>query len=212
MFHSALSVGPWYLEWTNRALCIPKKCYSQAALIVIDIDNNLEVVDVDFVIEKITEVIARWNVLHPYDKRENNCQEFVDDLLIALDINPHLHFKGQLGEYLKKLRNKGEANIEYDIPKDIRDKCQIKEKTVKFSNHLELDQFLKKITDAYPMFLEDYKSSDAALLKSFDRAFWLRHYRDKSNDEWKPLKEEDLLCCAFGDPEQTRSFGGMDWF
>jgi len=27
MFHSALIVGPWYLEWTNKELCIPKKKY-----------------------------------------------------------------------------------------------------------------------------------------------------------------------------------------
>jgi hypothetical protein len=111
MFHSALSVGPWYLEWTNRALCIPKKCYSQAALVALDVDSHLELVDADIVIEKISEVIARWNVLHPYDKKENNCQVFVDDLLLALDIDPNQKFKGQLGEYVKKLRTKGECEI-----------------------------------------------------------------------------------------------------
>ena len=30
MFHSALVVGPWYLEWNNSSLCIPRKCYSSA--------------------------------------------------------------------------------------------------------------------------------------------------------------------------------------
>eukprot|EP01080_Neovahlkampfia_damariscottae_P001184 gene1184-10698_t len=210
MFHSALSIGPWYLEWTNRALCVPKKIYSQAALICVDIDNDLEVVDVDFVIEKITEVIARWNVLHPYDKKENNCQAFVDDILLSLDIDPHLKFKGQLGSYVKKLRTKGECKIEYDIPSVIREKCGFKHKTISFQNHKELDEFLKEVIDKFPKFLEDYRKTDAALLKSFDRAFWLRHYRDKKNADWQPLKEEGKQCCPFGDPEETRSFGGTD--
>ena len=51
MFHSALSIGPWYLEWTNKSLCVPKKCFSNAALIALDIDSTLELVDVDYVIQ-----------------------------------------------------------------------------------------------------------------------------------------------------------------
>ena len=111
MFHSALSIGPWYLEWTNRELCIPKKCYSQAAIIALDLDTGLELADGDVVIEKISEVIARWNVMHKYDKNNNNCQAFVDEILLSLDIDPHLKFKGQLGLYLKRLRTKGEGEI-----------------------------------------------------------------------------------------------------
>lgn len=39
MFHSALVVGPWYLEWNNSSLCIPRKCYSSAAILAADLDK-----------------------------------------------------------------------------------------------------------------------------------------------------------------------------
>lgn len=32
MFHSALIIGPWYLEWNNSSLCIPRKCYSNTGM------------------------------------------------------------------------------------------------------------------------------------------------------------------------------------
>eukprot|EP01080_Neovahlkampfia_damariscottae_P001200 gene1200-10714_t len=214
MFHSALSIGPWYLEWTNRELCIPKKCFSQAAIVALDIDSHLEIVDSDKVIEKLSEVVARWNVNHSYDKSKNNCQVFVDDLLLALDIDPHIKFKGQLGEFVKKLRTKGECNIEYDIPDDIREKCSFKEKKKTFSSHRELDQFVNEILEDFPDFFVSRKS-DAALLKSFDRAFWLRYFRDKNNAKYVPDKDYDQpdelqIQCPWDDPVKTRSFGNND--
>jgi len=30
LFHSALIIGPWYLEWNNSSLCVPRKTYSSA--------------------------------------------------------------------------------------------------------------------------------------------------------------------------------------
>jgi hypothetical protein len=36
-FHSAFVIGPWYIEWNNSSLCIPRKCYSGAALIAADL-------------------------------------------------------------------------------------------------------------------------------------------------------------------------------
>jgi hypothetical protein len=30
LFHSALIIGPWYIEWNNSSLCVPRKTYSSA--------------------------------------------------------------------------------------------------------------------------------------------------------------------------------------
>jgi hypothetical protein len=67
-------------------------------------------------------------------------------------------------------------SIEYDIPNDIAELCKFKEKKITFSTHKELDIFVNEILEKKPDFFISNKS-DAALLKSFDRAFWLRHYR-----------------------------------
>ena len=48
---------------------------------------------------------------------------------------------------------------------------------MKFETHKELDEFVQRIIDNFPNFMKDYHDTDAALLKSFDRAFWLKHYK-----------------------------------
>eukprot|EP01080_Neovahlkampfia_damariscottae_P011394 gene11394-4561_t len=217
MFHSALSIGPWYLEWTNKSLCVPKKCFSNAALVALDVDHTLELVDVDYVIQTVSEVITRWNSLYMYNNKTYNCQLFVDEILAALGVDAKEEYKGQLGEYLKKLRNKGECKIEYELSPSLQEKCEIKEKKIEFKTHRELDNFMKKIEQHIPQFEFDFPH-DYRLLKSFDRAFWLRHYRSGKVQEYFPLykesdvEEEKICACPFKDPVATNSLGGDEWF
>jgi hypothetical protein len=44
-------------------------------------------------------------------------------------------------------------------------------------------------------------------LKAFDRAFWLRNYKDPDNNMYKQCKEG----CPFKDPQSTTSFK-KEWF
>ena len=110
-FHTSLSVGPWLLEWSDQSLCIPKKIFSTKAILALDVDHNLETIDVDRVIDSLSEVVHRWNINHKYDQLNDNCQHFIDDLLISLDIDPHLKFKGQLGNYIQKIRKNGKTDM-----------------------------------------------------------------------------------------------------
>lgn len=38
IFHTALIVGPWYLEWTDSSLCVPRRIFSGVALLSADLD------------------------------------------------------------------------------------------------------------------------------------------------------------------------------
>jgi hypothetical protein len=95
---------------------------------VMDIDHHLELADYETIIDSITEVITRWNTVHKYEIFSTNCQSFVDDLLYSIGIDTNQKFKGSLGNYLKKLRIKGDVESEYEIPTEIREKCEFKEK------------------------------------------------------------------------------------
>lgn len=93
MFHSALVVGPWYLEWNNSSLCIPRKCYSSAAMLAADLDfqtpNNK--FDLNKTIQLISEVIIDWNVNKEYTQRKNNCQgkhSLTSTVLYVLKLTP----------------------------------------------------------------------------------------------------------------------------
>jgi len=206
MFHSALVVGPWYLEWNNSSLCIPRKCYSSAAMLAADLDYNTNVnsFDLTTTIQKISETIIDWNVKREYTQRKNNCQDFIDELCAKLGIDIHSMFKGPLGEYLTRLRTNGQCEIAFPLSEDLRSSLGIKESSKTFATHKELDDFVNQIVTDMPTFEEDYKEH-WLLLKSFDRAFWLRSFKFKEDPKFT-----DHLC-PFKDPTITTSFK-TEWF
>jgi len=105
-----------------------KKIFSSAALLAVDIENDLELADVDHVIEVVSDVICRWNILHKYSKTNSNCMSFCDDVLENLSIDSHLKYNGQIGKVLENLRNYGEDKVVFEVPKEWAEKCEIKEK------------------------------------------------------------------------------------
>lgn len=104
-----------------------------------------------------------------------------------------------MAKYLQNLRKKGICKMVYKIPTQVREFIGIKDKEVGFKTHEELDTFVHNLVAKEPLFAEKYPE-DWMLLKSWDRAFWLRHYKDKDNKNY--LAKD----CAFGDPQNTLSF------
>lgn len=205
MFHSAIVIGPWYIEWNNSSLCIPRKCYSGAAMLAADLcigeQKKLDMVES---IDKVASVIIDWNLNRTYDQSANNCQTFVDDICKALGIDT-IHFGGALGEYMRRLRESGMCELEFPISAEMREKVGLKDSKVRFASHKELDDFVSKCITKDAQFEEHFKE-EWGLIKSFDRAFWLRHWKDKNNAQFKPNEE-----CPFQDPEVTMSFK-KEWF
>jgi len=210
MFHSALVVGPWYLEWNNSSLCIPRKCYSSAAMLAADLEFGGVQLDLDETIKKISKVIIHWNVTKHYNQSENNCQQFVDDVCVELGLNLGKLLHGPLGEYLKELRAKGKSDISFPISDEMRENLEIKEKSKKFATHEELDSFVAGCVEKDPQFEENYKEH-MLLLKSFDRAFWLRHFKHPEDKTFIPLGGGNPTQCPFKDPTCTTSFK-KEWF
>lgn len=216
IFHTAVSIGPWLLEWTNKSLCVPKACYSNAAFIALDVETTLEIVDYELIIDRLCEVITRWNTLYEYDQYKRNCQHFVDDLLANLDISQSLQFKSQIGDFIKNLRNQGCYETSLHLSQNLREDIQVKKEKILFKSHKQIDEFVINATTIYPRFSIDYKE-ELMLLKSFDRAFWLRHLgKDKNNSLFTPLRALDKndkleLKCPFNDPTITGTFGKDDW-
>lgn len=120
-------------------MCIPRKCYSSAAMLAADLEFSGKLgkvgFDLETTIEKITPVIIDWNVNKTYSQRDANCQQFVDELCKVLDIP--IKFDGPLGEYLHALREKGECELEFPVSADMRVEMQIRDKKKRFNSHKE---------------------------------------------------------------------------
>jgi len=214
MFHSSLQIGAWIIEWNDSAICIPRKCMSKAALISADIEAIHTSEKIKEVVDTLANFIVDWNIKMEYKentkgKNEANCQDFIISLLKQLKIN--VNFEGPLGIFLNKLKEKGKCELEFEPTKEFQEKFQLKEKSITFKTHLELDEYASKIGSMDAQFGKITWKNEYALLKSFDRAFWLRHFKTPEDKTYhyliKESEEEGASdCgCSFGDPRETRS-------
>jgi hypothetical protein len=154
--------------------------------------------EINATIDKVADVILDWNINKQYGQRNNNCQQFIDDLCEKLGIPTK--FEGPLGDYLKSLRENGECDISFPLSDEIRSELGIKESKVSFDTHADLDKYVLDLQNKDPQFEMNYHP-EWNLLKSFDRAFWLRHFKHEENPKYTPEHN-----CPFGDPTQSMFF------
>eukprot|EP01080_Neovahlkampfia_damariscottae_P009448 gene9448-1654_t len=184
MFHTALLIGPWLLEWNDSALCIPRKCVSKSAFLTADIGEITTKETLESVREKIAKVITNWNVNYSYsmilktNNHTGNCQTFVDEMLKELGIE--LKFDGAMAKFINTLKKNGSSKLIYHLSDDIKYLIESSKSEIEFQTHQELDNFIVKLLEIEPTFAKEYKH-DFNLLKSFDRALWLKFL--KSQDE-----------------------------
>ncbi len=204
-FHTALIVGPWYLEWTNSSLIVPRRCTSTAALFAADVGREFSGIEVHKAADIIADKVIEWNTKYEYSQNHKNCQHFVDEVCEALGIE--LNFGGALQNYIKQCRTFGTCEIKYIIPDEVRTALDLKDKEIEFKTHAQLDDFVRSVAGKLPDFFPA-NPDDWMLLKSFDRAFWLRVFRFPTKVEYAPHEchhETYSTSCPFGHPRATNS-------
>lgn len=95
------------------------------------------------------------------------------------------------------MRVYGACEMEFDPLPELKEKHGWGK--IVFKTHEELDKFSKNILEKDVFFKHNY-AEEWKLLKSFDRAFWLRYYRAEKPDN-KPCPQG----CPFDDPMVTVS-------
>ena len=98
--------------------------------------------------------------------------------------------------------------MKFSMDQQFREDFEINEKVIVFKTHNELDLFVKSLLSKDPDFISSHRS-EWVLLKSFDRALWLKHSKYPELKEYIPLEnKKDELDCPFGDPA-VHSFLGL---
>jgi hypothetical protein len=138
------------------------------------------------------------------NQNEGNCQEFVDDILLSLSITNK--FEGALGNFLDEMRSKGTCNICFSTDKLFQQSFGLDKKKFEFKSHYELDLFVYNLFSIDKEFKKTFPN-EYSLLKSFDRAFWLKHFKYPENEDFYCLVDENNNClCPFDNPKKTKSF------
>jgi hypothetical protein len=232
IFHTCLVIGPFKLEWNNSALCIPRVIKSKASLLALDIKEIATVGEFKTTVDILAEVITKWNNTMKYSEahstaKKGNCQDFVLDVLKALNIA--LDLSGPVEAYLKDMKKHGQCRMKFPLDDTFKEHFQIKEQSLQFETHRELDEFVNRCIVLDPNFGKSNFVQEYQLLKGFDRAFWMRHLEQLSREESKrdtnhaafePLTEsentidletfeeriQERCVCPFDDPRNTVSF------
>lgn len=166
-------------------------------------------------------MIVDWNANKKYNQNKCNCQHFVDDLLKVLGIRLESAVESDLPlkEYLSTLRSRGRGEMAFKINNDIRESLKIQPKSKSFESHWQLDHWVNtELLEKDPLFPQKHPT-EWGLLKSFDRAFWLRHFKMEKDERFMPLDRYsqhsgDTCCegrCPFNDPTYTTSFKKEWW-
>lgn len=131
-------------------------------------------------------MITKWNAYYKYtqvkspDPNCGNCQDFVIDVLKALGKDISQLYNGVVGIYLEEMKQKGQCDMVFKMTESFCKEFNIEETQLKFDSHKKLDSFVqylkKRQTHVNLTYYEEWK-----LLKSFDRAFWLRDFRHMEN-------------------------------
>jgi hypothetical protein len=199
MFHSALVVGPWYLEWNDSSLCVPRKCYAGAAVLAADVDKFYKGPQVRTALSIISKIVCEWNSTKQYSQHNTNCQHFIDELCKALEIK--LEFKGALGTFIEQLRKTGQCDLRYTLTEELQKQLGVDYNSRQFNTHKELDEFVTQVRMVNPTYfdIDPVGKDDWILLKSYDRAFWLRHFKDLTDGNHQPHE------CPFLNPTVSGS-------
>eukprot|EP01080_Neovahlkampfia_damariscottae_P005620 gene5620-9437_t len=203
-FHGALLIGPWYLEFGNTSICVPKRLTKS----MMEFYNKIRIftlhrTTLKDIQECISPVVAEFNAKYAYKDwtpdtktKQGNCYTFMEEILYSLDILPD--YNGSLHSFLDEMKtfgNSGAAFFPTDSKKSYEDKFGFSF-IPDISTHVEVDEILDRVLSK----LEDFPNHfphDYIVLQAIDLGFWLRGL-EIDDDAYDPLFDgEKTLCCCF---------------
>ncbi|KAL9654878.1 hypothetical protein ABK040_008669 [Willaertia magna] len=195
MFHTAIIIGNWYLEFNDNGLAIVRKNSSSKAVFAFDLCKIVGEREISICLDKISKECCKWNGTITYDNKKCNCQHFTQAILDSINFKFESKLQGSTLKYIERLKSLGVCDMTIDLSSPIKELFN-NSNTITFKSHLELDLFYKTIKDKYSNYFDTENGrQDEILLKSFDRAFWLRRESSKASARDEPLRDQESNCC-----------------
>lgn len=188
----AVVIGPFYLEWNETSLVVPRKCFLKAYELV-DEGILLGSCDANEALNRICDIICDFNGKRTYEENGCNCVTFLDEVMEKFKDVINYTLPPCIDQLLRNMRSVGFVNMDVYLTSDnmavfsdffdshTEGKSpglvvDMNTMTVNFRNHKTLDQFIYLVREKDPY---GYEFRDLLpLLRIMDSVFWVRHNID----------------------------------
>lgn len=162
--------------------------------------------------------------------KHGNCQDFVDDCLAALGVK--LNFEGALKNFITRLKKTGNSKLQFEMTREFIEKFKLvdlypslrraleNQENAKdqsgeaaedevpagalvFQTHKDLDRFVWYLMQQDFEFQNHYPC-EYQLLKSFDRAFWVKALTYPNMEQFHPLYEDEDIHVGAKSPSNNK--------
>jgi hypothetical protein len=118
------------------------------------------------------------------------------DVMDSLNIK--INFAGSFKSFLEKIQKNGICGLEFNTDINFRKSFFVEKSTYSFNlrTHFEFDEFISKIAhiDSYNFKMNPKFTFDYFLLRSFDRIYWMRHFKNDKNPIYKSMTDREFEC------------------
>eukprot|EP01080_Neovahlkampfia_damariscottae_P012257 gene12257-5842_t len=198
-FIAAVIIGPFYLEFSENSLCVPKRISKTMYQLYETIPDFTVLKKKNFneVVSKLSKFIADWNVNYQFvahepnfKKKEGNHCLFVEELLKLFKIS--LKYRGSLGTFMMEMREHGDSGAsiyptEYVVEFEKKFGFSF---IPKIEYHDEFDEQLITIFERETKFRSKYPH-DFLVFQAIDLGFWIKHHHSPEHQEFIPLFDEN---------------------
>eukprot|EP01080_Neovahlkampfia_damariscottae_P003208 gene3208-5524_t len=193
-FKCALMIGPWFLEFTETSICIPKRIHPTINDLFIKIPpiKVLKGESLEDCAKKLSTILVKWNTEYTYkeefvdkNSKEGNAYHFVMDILTSFFHD--FKFNGMLNSIMEEIKKKGISNSSNETL--TLNRIQIK-------SHSMIDIMLNDMTRTNP----DFKTQnlhDYLLFQAIDIAYWFRALiseKDEFIQNYNEYKDPNCPC------------------
>lgn len=119
--HCGIAIGPYYFEWNNSSLCVPKICL-QGAAIMVSSAESIGNVQLFPALTTVSKLVAQWNMRQAFHENNCNCMHFVEEVLSAIKISRPFHYDSPdfpMGDMLKQLKQRGRQEMNFRVTEAI---------------------------------------------------------------------------------------------
>jgi len=208
---SAISLGPVVIQWTEEALCKPKRTMDGTVILAVEVGTLYEEKNITDSMKELADMMHYWNTTKHFDPIHCSYNHFVTECFSLISrYGIDVQFKGNVHNYIETSLKQGRCHRKVLITQDVYtfiDKQMLGEYSnsegyLEFPTHEKLDEFIRK---SHKMNSSSTLTEFWKLLKGLDRGFWFEGERtdncpfddpSKTHTNWKPSRRNKYVSTA----------------